>query len=76
MHMTTFTCAKCAIINWNANLLNQLAYSELLEMTCRVANVLKRLGVKKHDTVLIFMPAIPLTVASMLACARIGAVHR
>ena len=55
---------------------DQLAFSELLGMTCRVANALKRLGVKKHDTVIIYMPAFPLAVASMLACARIGAVHR
>ena len=59
-----------------AILLCQPACSELLGMTCRVANVLKRLGVKKHDTVLIYMPVFPLAVASMLACARIGAVHR
>ena len=49
---------------------------ELLEMTCRIANVLKQLGVKKHDKVVIYMPAFPPAVASMLACARIGAVHR
>ena len=44
-------------------------------MTCRIANVLKRNGVRKGDVVAIYMPAIPLAVASMLACARIGAVH-
>jgi acyl-coenzyme A synthetase/AMP-(fatty) acid ligase len=33
-------------------------------------------GVKKGDTVAIYMPTCPLAVASMLACARIGAVHR
>lgn len=49
---------------------------ELLEMTCRIANVLKRLRVSKHQTVIICMPVFPLAVASMLACARIGAVHR
>ena len=51
--------------------------SELLEQTCRVANVLKnQCGVKKGDIVVIYMPTMPLAVASMLACARIGAVHR
>ena len=45
-------------------------------MTCRVANVLKRDGVKKGDRVAIYMPVSPLLVASMLACARIGAIHR
>ena len=44
-------------------------------MTCRIANVLKQNGIKKGDTVVIYMPAFPVTVASMLACARIGAVH-
>ena len=53
------------------------SFRELLEQTCRVANVLKnQCGVKKGDTVIICMPAMPLAVASMLACARIGAVHR
>ena len=45
-------------------------------MTCKIANVLKRYGVKKGDRVAIYMPVVPLLVASMLACARIGAVHR
>lgn len=49
---------------------------ELLEMTCRVANVLKSDGVKKGDRVAIYMPVSPILVASMLACARIGAIHK
>lgn len=48
---------------------------ELLEMTCRVGNLLRRHGVKKGDCVTIYMPTCPLAVASMLACARIGAAH-
>ncbi|XP_024147145.1 acetyl-coenzyme A synthetase 2-like, mitochondrial [Oryzias melastigma] len=50
-------------------------YRELLEMTCRVGNLLKRYGVKRGDCVTIYMPTCPLAVASMLACARIGAAH-
>ncbi|KAM9704059.1 acetyl-coenzyme A synthetase 2-like, mitochondrial [Menidia menidia] len=50
-------------------------YRELLEMTCRVGNLLRRRGVKKGDCVTIYMPTCPLAVASMLACARIGAAH-
>uniref|UniRef100_A0A1A8CNW1 Acetyl-coenzyme A synthetase n=2 Tax=Nothobranchius kadleci TaxID=1051664 RepID=A0A1A8CNW1_NOTKA len=50
-------------------------YRELLEMTCRVGNLLRRHGVTKGDCVTIYMPTCPLAVASMLACARIGAVH-
>ena len=49
---------------------------ELLEKVCQIANVLKNKGVKKGDRVAIYMPACPLAVASMLACTRIGAVHR
>ena len=69
-------CAKCAVIILCYCNTITLACSELLEKTCRVANVLKQLGVKKHDVVIIFMPVFPLAVASMLTCARIGAVHR
>lgn len=50
-------------------------YRELLETTCRIANTLKKYGIKKGDKVAIYMPVSPLAVASMLACARIGAVH-
>ncbi len=45
-------------------------------MTCRVANVLNDHDIAKGDVVTIYMPAMPLTVACMLACARIGAIHR
>ncbi|XP_064368394.1 acetyl-coenzyme A synthetase 2-like, mitochondrial isoform X3 [Dromaius novaehollandiae] len=53
----------------------QVTYRELLELTCRLGNTLKRQGVKRGDRVVIYMPPCPLAVASMLACARIGAVH-
>ena len=54
----------------------EITYSALLELTCRIANVLKeKLGVEKGDRVAISMPMVPEGVASMLACARIGAVH-
>jgi acetyl-CoA synthetase len=52
-----------------------LTYRELHEEVCRVANVLKELGVKKGDPVGIYMPMIPELPAAMLACARIGAPH-
>lgn len=50
-------------------------YRQLLDMTCRLGNLLRRRGVKKGDCVTIYMPPCPLAVASMLACARIGAAH-
>lgn len=54
---------------------SSLYYRELLETTCRLANTLKRHGVHRGDRVAIYMPVSPLSVAAMLACARIGAVH-
>lgn len=44
-------------------------------MTCRLGNLLRRRGVKRGDCVTIYMPPCPMAVASMLACARIGAAH-
>ncbi|MBI4126827.1 MAG: acetate--CoA ligase [Deltaproteobacteria bacterium] len=52
-----------------------VTYRQLLEDTCRFANVLKTLGVKKGDRVTIYLPMIPELPVAMLACARIGAVH-
>src|SRR5271168_2964489 len=53
----------------------QTSYGQLLDMVCRVANGLKSLGVKKGDRVILYVPLTLEGVASMLACARIGAVH-
>ncbi|MFH1714122.1 MAG: acetate--CoA ligase [Candidatus Nealsonbacteria bacterium] len=52
-----------------------LTYQELFLEVCRCANYLKKLGVKKGDRIGIYLPMIPEAVISMLACARIGAVH-
>jgi acetyl-CoA synthetase len=52
-----------------------LTYEDLFKQVCRFANALKRLGVKKGDTVCIYLPMIPEAIISMLACARIGAIH-
>lgn len=52
-------------------------FRQLLDMVCRIGNVLRKdKDVKKGDLVVIYMPVCPLAVASMLACTRIGAVHR
>lgn len=53
----------------------KITYSELHQRVCKFANVLKALGAKKGDRITIYMPMIPEAVISMLACARIGAVH-
>ena len=52
-----------------------VSYRELHEKTCRFANALKGLGVKKGDVVTLYMPMIVETAVAMLACARIGAIH-
>jgi acetyl-CoA synthetase len=52
-----------------------ITYQELHDEVCRLANVLKAHGVKKGDTVTIYLPMIPEAAYAMLACARIGAVH-
>ena len=50
-------------------------YRQLYREVMRVANGLKKLGVVKGDRVCIYMPMVPEQIISMLACARIGAVH-
>jgi len=52
-----------------------LTYFELYRQVSTFANVLKSLGVSKGDRVAIYLPLIPELAISMLACARIGAVH-
>ncbi|MDH0960820.1 acetate--CoA ligase, partial [Pseudomonas chengduensis] len=52
-----------------------ITYNKLHHNVSRLANVLKRRGVKKGDRVCIYMPMVPEAAYAMLACARIGAVH-
>ena len=52
-----------------------LTYWDLHREVCKFANVLLDLGIAKGDRVTIYLPMIPEAVISMLACARIGAVH-
>ena len=53
----------------------KLSYKQLFEKVCLAANMLKSNGIKKGDRVCIYMPMIPELTISLLACARIGAVH-
>ena len=53
----------------------QITYGQLLDLVGKIGNGLKSLGVKKGDRVVVYMPLCIEGVASMLACARIGAVH-
>jgi len=52
-----------------------ISYRELKHEVCRVANVLQAHGVGKGDRVAIYLPMIPELAYTMLACARLGAVH-
>ena len=53
----------------------KITYRELHERVSKFANALKAVGAKRGDRVTIYMPMIPEAAISMLACARIGAVH-
>ena len=50
-------------------------YQRLHREACKAANMLRRLGVRKGDRVVLYMPMVPQLAISMLACARIGAIH-
>jgi len=52
-----------------------ITYKQLHERVCRFANVLLSKGVQRGDRVCIYVPMIPELAISMLACARIGAIH-
>ncbi len=52
-----------------------ITYKQLHAETCKMANVLKSMGVGKGDRVVLYLPMIPEAAYAMLACARIGAIH-
>ena len=52
-----------------------ISYQELYEEVCKTGNALRELGVGKGDRVCFYMPMVPELAVSVLACARIGAIH-
>ena len=69
---------KTAIIfepNDPTEVAQHISYNELYARVSRMANVLREQGVKKGDRVCIYLPMIPELAVSVLACARIGAIH-
>jgi acetyl-CoA synthetase len=76
VHCETYRRNKVALI-WEGENgeFRSLSYFALRRETCRFANVLRSLGVRKGDRVTIYMGRIPEIVTAMLACARIGAIH-
>jgi acetyl-CoA synthetase len=75
-HLSTARRDKLALV-WEGEPgeVRRLTYAELHALTARYANALKARGVKKGDRVALYLPMIPETVAVVLACARIGAIH-
>jgi acetyl-CoA synthetase len=72
------TRAKKTALFWEGDSPNdsqKVSYQELHYEVCKLANGLKKLGVKKGDRVALYMPMVPHATYAMLACARIGAVH-
>ncbi len=69
--------AKKAAILWHGENddTRTITYEDLWLETNKLANALKSLGVKKGDRVTIYLPMVPELQISMLACARIGAIH-
>ena len=57
------------------NTKKKITYRELLKQVSSLAASLNNIGVKKGDRVILYMPMIPEVIISMLACARIGAIH-
>lgn len=53
----------------------EISYQEVYENVCRLTNLLQAHGIKKGDRVCIYLPMIPELTYSLLACARLGAIH-
>jgi acetyl-CoA synthetase len=75
-HLNSWRKNKAALI-WEGDIGDSqtITYQELHYRVCRFANVLKKHGVKKGDRITIYLPMIPELPVSILACARIGAIH-
>ncbi len=75
-HLTNGRKDKVAI-HWEGECGEKIAltYADLHREVCKFANVLTAQGVKAGDPVLLYLPMVPEAVISMLACARIGALH-
>lgn len=57
------------------NKIEKFTYRQMLEKVSKLAGAMQEMGIEKGDRVIIYMPMIPEAIFSMLACARIGAVH-
>jgi len=75
-HLSTWRRNKAALI-WEGEPgdTRVLTYNDLHREVCRFANVLKKLGLKKGDRVIVYMGMVPELPIALLACARIGVIH-
>jgi acetyl-CoA synthetase len=76
-HLGTPIAKKTAIL-WQGDAdedVVKFTYEELYKEVCKCANVLKSKGIKKGDRVAIYMGMVPELAVTMMACARIGAIH-
>ena len=76
-HLKTYRKNKLALI-WESEdgkLERTFSYYALNREVCRMANIIKAMGVEKGDRVTIYMGRVPEIVFAMLACAKIGAIH-
>ncbi|MFZ5648276.1 MAG: acetate--CoA ligase [Bacillota bacterium] len=76
-HLKTWRRNKAALI-WQGEPQDEYriyTYDQLHREVCKFANVLKSMGVKKGDRVTVYLPMIPELPITVLACARIGAIH-
>lgn len=76
-HILAGKGSKVALIHDSplANIVRHVTYQELYDQVSLLAGGLQKLGVKKGDRVVIYMPLIPETIMAMLATARLGAIH-
>jgi propionyl-CoA synthetase len=76
-HVANRRAEQTALI-WDSPMtgqVEQFSYRQLRDRTARVAGALAALGVRQGDRVVIYMPMVPEAAITMLACARLGAIH-
>ncbi|MDA0772248.1 MAG: AMP-binding protein [Cyanobacteria bacterium] len=74
-HLKTHASKTAIVFEGELGDTRTLTYQDLHDQVCRAANLLKSIGVKKGDTVTLYMPMCPEAIIAMHACLRIGAVH-
>ena len=74
-HLKTQPDKTAVIFEADDGKITRATYRDLYTRTCKMANGLKSLGIKKSDRVIIYLPMSIEAIVAMQACARIGAIH-